>query len=405
MKTTMVDGSDRITFKRFAAWFLVFSTSFHAMHLTDWLILRFSNLHLLPMFNDTRLILNSSDCARNLAGSAVKINVAQECTYNYGYTIIDFFHFFDINADNSNSVGLVLAISYILLLSFFASLIPVRSSRGKLFLFFILFSHPSIFLVERGNLDIVMIELVTLFVVLLIGTRFPIFIFPLFLSALIKFYTLPIFIFLFFTRLIKPIKAILLFFLLLGLVLVVPNILEIDGNFPRNCSAAFGNAVIFECAREVGIHIPSRLQDFLGIMLLVPTYMLVIKLRLLPTRKIEHTLAENLSFYLSLVFLACYFAFVNVDYRLIFLLFPALYEVSILRNEPSTRFKLGALLLCAVWLGDISFGLQPLGDFCIMFWVVILTMRVLDFSRTLIGELPRNYLNIWERKKKFPTIG
>jgi hypothetical protein len=181
-----------------------------------------------------------------------------------------------------------------------------------------------------------------------------------------------------------------------GVSFALPNILQIDGNFPRNCSAAFGNPVLFECAREVGILIPDRAQDILGLILLAPAYLLLNKFRLIPSGAFEDSLAAKLSLTFSIVFLACYFAFINVDYRLVFLLFPALYEIFVATKVSRAKFILGVLLFGAVWLGDFSFSLQPLGDILLMFWVIILTKRVVGSLRLM---LPRDYLNVRKWKK------
>lgn len=366
------------------------------LHFTDWIILKISNLQLLPIFNDTRLVLASSDCAKELGGDLLGQNIAQSCTYNYGYSLIEIFHLLNVGVDDSNSVGILLAFVYIFLISFFASLLKFRSSREKFFAYFILLSHPSIFLVERGNFDILMISLISLFVVLWSMNFKILSLFPLLISVLIKFYSLPIFVYLFFNQSKRSEKLFIIIFFTVGIAFTIPNILQIDGNFPRNCSAAFGNPVIFECAREVGIVIPDRVQDVLGLVLLVPAYVFLKKFHLLPTEKFEDSLAAKLSLIFSIVFLSCYFAFINVDYRLVFLLFPALYEIFVVTPDPKAKNTLGAILFGAVWLGDLSFNLQPLGDIFVLFWVIILTKRVVG---TLRLKLPRDYLNIRQWKK------
>ena len=396
MKVIEMKNWSNSQLKSILLWFFTFSISFILLHASDWIILRVSNLHLIPMFNDTRLVLASSDCARELGGGFLGENIAQSCTYNYGYSLIKIFHLLNIGLRDANQVGFLLAFIYTLVISFFASLLSPRSLKSKIFLFIILLSHPSIFLVERGNFDILMIFLISLFVVFWSMNLKYLSLFPLLLSALIKFYSLPIFVFMLLGRLKRSEKLITLIIFSVGVASVLPNILQIDGNFPRNCSAAFGNPVIFECAREVGILIPDRAQDILGLILLASAYLLLKKFRLIPSQTFEDSLAAKLSLTLSIVFLACYFAFINVDYRLVFLLFPALYEIFVATKVAKVKYIMGVLLFGAVWFGDLSFGLQPLGDILLMFWVIILTKRVVGSLRLM---LPRDYLNVGEWKK------
>ena len=72
---------------------------------TDWLVLRISDLHLLPNFNDLRLVLASSDCASGFGYLTFSENISKACTYNYGFSLIRFFHVLGVTAEQADVIG------------------------------------------------------------------------------------------------------------------------------------------------------------------------------------------------------------------------------------------------------------------------------------------------------------
>jgi hypothetical protein len=78
----------------------------------------------------------------------------------------------------------------------------------------------------------------------------------------------------------------------------------------------------------------------------------------------------------SVTFLICFFSSVNVDYRLIFLAYPALKE-ALCCKENKYRYFLFSMLILAFWFGDNAFFLQPLGDLAVTFWASQLTIKLM----------------------------
>jgi hypothetical protein len=155
-------------------------------------------------------------------------------------------------------------------------------------------------------------------------------------------------------------------------------------SFPRNCSASFGNPVLFVCFREAGIDIPNQIQNVLGIFLFIIVSLILFNLKFKETYsfKIYHRISlinqkcDVLYISTAVTFLICFFSSVNVDYRLIFLAYPALREI-LSCKETNRRIFLFSMLILAFWFGDNAFFLQPLGDLAILFWASQLTIKLM----------------------------
>ncbi len=353
---------------------------------SDWWILRLSDLHLLPNFNDLRLVLASSDCADSYGYITFSENISKACTYNYGFSLIRFFHIFKINSDHAESIGFLFLTLMIGSLVLTHLKLGARSGFENFIIFSILMSPITAFLIERANFDI----LIFLFIVaasFLISRRMTkLGIFVIFIASLVKFYTLPLLFLVFFFKnsLVNRLFGLLLFLVGSFIALHDIRLIQAGMNFPRNCSASFGNPVLFVCFREAGVEIPNPIQNVLGFFLFVIVALLVYSLNFGKYysfqfhRKINFIDKEFDILYLtsSITFLICFFSSVNVDYRLIFLAYPALKEVLGCQTK-KLKYFLFVMLVLAFWFGDNVFFLQPVGDLAVTFWASQLTIKLM----------------------------
>ena len=354
--------------------------------LTDWVILRISELHLLPNFNDLRLVLASSDCASGFGYLTFSENISKACTYNYGFSLIQFFHVLGVTADQADVIGFLFLTLMICALVLIHLKLGASSGFENLIIFAILMSPISAFLIERANFDILIFVFVVAGSLLLSGSKTKLGLLAIFIASLIKFYTLPLLflVFLFKSSFFNRLFGLFLF--LLGSSMAVHDIRLIQAglSFPRNCSASFGNPVLFVCFREAGIDIPSQIQNLLGIFLFIVVSLILfnLKFREAYSFKIYHRIIlinqkfDVMYISTSVTFLICFFSSVNVDYRLIFLAYPALKE-ALCCKENKYRYFLFSMLILAFWFGDNAFFLQPLGDLAVTFWASQLTIKLM----------------------------
>ena len=78
-----------------------------------------------------------------------------------------------------------------------------------------------------------------------------------------------------------------------------------------------------------------------------------------------------------LTFLICFFSSTNFDYRLIYLLIPALKYINSIKSNIKMSCSLGVLLILTSWLSYNSGDLQLFGDICILIWVAIFVRSIL----------------------------
>ena len=353
---------------------------------TDWLVLRISDLHLLPIFNDLRLVLASSDCASGFGYLTFSENISRACTYNYGFSLIRFFHVLGVTAEQADVIGFLFLTLMISALVLIHLKLGARSGFENFIIFSILMSPVSAFLIERANFDILIFALVIAGSLLLTGSKTKLGLLAIFIASLIKFYTLPLLflVFLFKSSLFNRLFGLFLF--LLGSSIAVHDIRLIQAglSFPRNCSASFGNPVLFVCFREAGIDIPNQIQNLLGIFLFIVVSLILFYLKFKEAYSFKiyrwnifvNQKFDVLYISTSVTFLICFFSSVNVDYRLIFLAYPALREV-LCCKENKHRYFLFSMLILAFWFGDNAFFLQPLGDLAIVFWASLLTIKLM----------------------------
>lgn len=354
--------------------------------LTDWLILSISDLHLLPNFNDLRLVLASSDCASGYGYLTFSENISKACTYNYGFSLIRFFHFLGITSAQADLIGFLFLTLMVSALVLSHLKLGARSGFENVIIFSVLMSPISAFLIERANFDILIFVFVLAGSLLISGSKTKLGLLAIFTASLIKFYTLPLLflVFLFKSSFFNRLLGLFLF--LLGSCIAVHDIRLIQAglSFPRNCSASFGNPVLFVCFREAGMDIPNHIQNLLGIFLftLVSLMLFYLKFRESYSFKFYRRIIfinqkfDVLYFSTSVTFLICFFSSVNVDYRLIFLAYPALKEV-LCCKENKHRYFLLSMLILAFWFGDNAFFLQPFGDLAILFWASLLTIKLM----------------------------
>jgi hypothetical protein len=353
---------------------------------SDWLILRLSDLHLVPKFNDLRLVLASSDCASGIGYFTFSENISKACNYNYGFSLIRFLHVFGINLDNAEVIGFLFLILMLSTLVLIHIKLGARSVFENFIVFSILMSPISAFLMERANFDILIFAFVVVGSLLISRSKTKLGLLAIFIASLIKFYTLPLLflVFLFKSSLFNRLFGLFLF--LLGSSVAVHDIRLIQAglSFPRNCSASFGNPVLFVCFREAGIDIPNQIQNGLGIFLFITVSLVLFNLNFKEeySFKIYHRIRlidqkrDVLYISTSVTFLICFFSSVNVDYRLIFLAYPALKEILSCKGIKRRNF-LFSMLILAFWFGDNAFFLQPLGDLAIVFWASHLTIKLM----------------------------
>ena len=294
----------------------------------------------------------------------------------------------------------------------FALLLKKSVSGSKTMIVFVslaVFSPPLILLFERANYDLVMALIVILASWAYVKNRFVIAIILVFISAVTKFYTLPL---LWVLAIWVPSIRLRVFAIsLAGLAsfFVIRDLSSIEG-IPVTGAYQFGVTVSEYYIKLAGF-LPAPEWVVLGLGVLIPIVLVILLMRqrqglpsMFPT---VNTQGESfgvgivLARFSSVVFLSCYFTGLSFDYRLVFLIMAA---IPYLANGGFTKlqnFSLWFLLLAALWgstglafsfltpysvpIAKVLQAIQLIGDIALMFWVGVLVFDLIRWGLKFIN--------------------
>ena len=352
---------------------------FYLLQFIDsWPGLRSSGVKGPTAFIDQQSILNSANCFSRLGANVYKLNVEPSGCGGFQYSIelLRFLNFTHLTSASSYTLGVALILITIAIFSAFVYLIR---SQGKVdnFIALLALSSPGIWLLfERGNYDSLIYILVVAGLVLL-KSKFQEFgILLIAVSVLMKFYTLPLYL-LAILLLKRKVSRILAFILSIPLMFYILMLIKQVVAFPSTWYVSFGLkslGLYFELVTQEKISskfiLNSVLALFIGLVFMGLILFLLIRIEIKPAFVSESHLANKwangIYFGTLVVFLSCFFAGMNFDYRLIY---PAtLIAISslVLNNN---RFKSIMIVsgLVAIWLSTYSFGLHGIPALLIQF--------------------------------------
>ena len=370
------------------------------MQLSGWPLIKEIGYKVNPEFADLRIILLIAECASlGTLDPSKDDGLWVECGYIYGSTLVNFISFFGLSSRDTTWLGWTFIFLICMLFASMLSTVKIRHYQYKLVAFLTLVSPPIMLLLERANFDVLIVALVAFAGVSSANGR-KITTFTLIAaSALFKFYTLPLLIFVSmdFDKVRKKLIA-------LGASLAITVIIALDlhkaqVDIPRTIWASFGNSFLGLYLQTFEINFPILFQNLIGVFFLVLIFSITKVLgvqeimKSIPTINIS-IFTGKLQMYFMLVFISCYFSGMSFDYRLIFLFIPCLIEINRLSVLPLVSAALQILLLTSAWLSLSSGRLQPIGDVAIAILIVyFLIVYSPNFSKLVWAKLI-NYLRV-----------
>ena len=372
-----------------ASLFCLCLMAFLIQWLFRWPILTISHMRGWRVFADAFQVLKSGECYSHVGLAVYQNSPGNWCSnYVYGRTLLIVLNFFHISTSLTCLVGFV----FMIIVAFFLALFVRRNLAGKTLVFgaAIIFSPPIVLLIERGNFDSLMFGLVCISVVLLKKGARNLSMVTLGISAMIKFYTLPLMLFYFFPsekgyrRLFPWVWTALVSYLTLT------DATKAKSLSVNNPNASFGSPMAGLLLRYININLNHNANLILGLMLLTicTAVIWLFRRRLVPFQMLFQNLNgikifdEEVVF--GSIFVICYLFGLNYDYRLIFLV-PALLNTISRQTTASGRNLFISLSIGVFWLSYDSRFLQPIGD-------------------VLIGILCSYYINLFfviYKKRKF----
>ena len=393
-KTKRIDTFEQIKNSKNFLFFSIFYFVFFAVNqIYAWPLLRIWDLKASVNFADLRAILKNVECFSKIGWSIYKKYEGNSCyNYMYGSNLIRVFKFFHLGLWSANFIGW----TFIVLISgIFAKLTAEFFQRYNSFVVPILFfcSPPIYLLLERANLDSLMLFGVVITVSLYKRQLYLVALSVIIIVSSFKFYTfvlIPIYLCAF-----KKWQTKILLFLCATLCLfnILFDIQRAGSIQIGGANDAFGIAVWANYAIKFGYKFNFVQAEILGILVLFLAIILVFLLhkyfRIQKTNVLisSEQRVDGFSYInFLLVFLGCYVSGLNFDYRLIYLI---LATIIFLNKYEGSNFpkRIVALQLFVVWFScNVYERYQVIGSVALLFLVA---EYILTINFSILRELKK----------------
>lgn len=386
--------------------FSLLSTSiFYAyQYFYNWPLLKLSGILGSSRYVDLVAIQDISKC---VAKYGIRVyEISDTCSgYQYSMGILYIFEYTGISTLNRNIAAVIFEVPIIL---FMLMLIAFAFKHNKSAGFYSLITmlSPGIwFLLERGNLDSIMVICIAVSA-LTFGKRGEILGFlALLISVLTKFYSAPLLIIYVLFGKKKYRNG---FYLPITILLAVISLIQIShvAKFPSTWYVSFGAGSVGHWANlflEYQLKSNFRIPEKTGLIAgtLIACASMAIHWKFFRRSQITPgnflSTKSNLILFLGVTFIACYFAGMSYDYRMIF---PIIVSILVLLEEESLPFKpyfllisTGSFYLSSFFYGQSGMSViyqQLIGDIFVGLLVsyisVYLIHKYFDYFKEIVGE-------------------
>lgn len=347
--------------EKYVVFLLFLTTLFYLlMYLSSWWPLRIQNVGGGHSYEDLKFVFQYADC--NFGNIEVSLKDCPLPSYQYGMILLEILRYMSITQLPLAFIGALLIT--LVILAFYKI---INIAQPKTFLVFIYIASPALWLLfERGNIDSLIFILLFL-AALTLSTRFEIIgVFLIALSALVKFYTLPILLIVPFIIKNKIVKITSVLFFLALVPMVFINMRAIEA-FPFPMFTAFGSPApglwlnFFSWRFNLGLKLSDLESHFIGIFLYSITTLLLLTNKSLQNKiglkalNVVNNRTNILCTVFTSTYLITYLAGMNFDYRLVYLIASLILYSKI--NSELFRNKIFQILaISSLWMTYFFFG-------------------------------------------------
>ena len=344
-------------------------------------------------FADLRSVLHAADCSNTIGWDIYDPSKWGDCGYIYGSLLIRVLRWANLDPSFTLEIGWAFILLFSILSGYVFSTLKNLSKLEFGLCVFIFVSPGSMLLLERGNFDILLMLLLFLAAFSLHKKWTGVGILLIALSALFKFYTLPIlFTLSFYFRTLKTIFASLVICSIVT-IFVLRDIIGIKGEFPDNVRASFGNQIFAGYLNYFGLDISRLLGEIIGLLAILGCALLlwltskssIIKIVQHFQSKKFYSLNDYVIALFSFSYLICFFAGLNYDYRIPYLTISTILLLPILTSNQISSWPVIFCLLVICWTSFNVGVLQVVGD---IFVLILTSCWVLFYGVFLRNKLP-----------------
>jgi hypothetical protein len=335
------------------------------MQVTNWIPIQYWGLWGGGKFIDAQQVLRWSDCY-NTVGMQIFESYGSCSGFIYGKLLPLTLHSLSLGENNSKLIGFIFM--GIISTVFGYTMSAVRLKVPRMLAIVVFLSPSMLLLVERGNFDSLIVGILFLSAIMFADRKFILPTALIAITALYKFYTLPLLLAVTFFSKTNLKRGIALMALIATSIGVLTEIRMIHSKFPSESSWKFGMSIWLRYLPEN--RTPTHLELFanlVGLLLFAITICGVIvvsqKMNWKPSNVSEDfDSSKNVFNLMFIAHLACFVAGMNFDYRLIFLAVATLFYINATRMPTPMQATIITSLIISLWLTYPSAGLQPIGD-------------------------------------------
>lgn len=348
-------------------------------------------------FGDLNYVLERIPCLEGSWDLLYGPRTTETCSgYTYGLYLLIALNFLGVSSANLALMSYILIASFTLIFLWIIYHLRLNLLQ-KSFAIILFFSPPIVLLVERLNLDLI------IFILLYIAAKLPErvskWVAPILIAgtALAKFYTLPI-ILLMYRSHRKKLNFYLTFIICSTLLVIFFDFGRIL-SLPWDARNMFGNVIWGEYLMYL-VSGPQSHANFiaasaLGLIMFLVIYLSMIHLPFsVQLRSIDRKSDHKLFFYVSTVYVTCYFSGLSVDFRLVFLLFTYLIFESLFELNKLGIITLRVSVATSFFMSYNVEELQPLGDIAQIIVLSFVVRGLTLLNRSAIRDISNKRLEI-----------
>ncbi len=332
--------------------------------LLNWPILQFARVVSPIKYRDTYWVLADADCYREIGARIYALESQTGCPgYIYGQPLLRFLNLIRIEASDTEIFVHLMRALFSLALALVILKLAKNSNSASALAVLAMLSPGTQLMLYNGNFDLLIFAIV-IFGYFAIRKNFVI---PglilFFISGVFKFYTIPLLLLMIFCLPKFRHKAVSLVLLIVSSISAVSDLKLIEETIPSSGYAQFGFSIYPKYLEQLGINVLLVHGLVLSFFVFIISVVIIsIFPKSTDQKKVEGAGDPNnrlLFLVLTTVFLACYFAGLSYDPRLIYLTLAGFYVAAQLHPEPYRLFMYVILIWSSLMSTGIELGFIP----------------------------------------------
>lgn len=367
-------------------------------------------------FDDLRLVIDWSECFKEFGKGVYSTQTREGCGgYLYGQPLLQMINLLNISISQIVLISTFLIVASVFCLAIVAVNYQKNSMSSVIITAALIFSPNYFLLIERMNVDQIVILMLVFAWLALKNGKFSASYVLIAATALFKFYTLPLLVFVSFKYTSGKSRIVALLLTVVVAIKIVMDLQRIQGTFPSTWFISFGLQIwgkylnlLFEMLNLKTTQLSWPIETLVGLTLIALVglvFLFVNHSRELSDESIFHLgplgKEDLLLFeFLSIPFLTCYFLNTSYDYRLPFL---SVAFCLVLKYQSGVRYRiLAGLALMATWMtvyipfptaGTGVVVWQMIGDLSMIPLVIALLLLLVNSSSDRLALKLKGLIN------------